>query len=125
MGVVTGQTGGESRYWGKAGGPVYLPRLGALLAQFSHEPSGSCKQIPSASPHHYPRSALLAKSAPGAAVAAEEKKGHGDFSFPWEFYLPPSSHLLDVPGYLLSSSSILSDVKEDSTGSSLTRHPGL
>lgn len=30
-----------------------------------------------------------------------------------------------VLGYLLCSSSILGDVKEDSAGSSLTRHPGL
>lgn len=66
-----------------------LPRPGAPSAQSSQGPFGSCTQTPSASRHHYPRSTPLAKSAPGAAAAAERKCPQGllcpDLSVPCHF----------------------------------------
>lgn len=108
-----------------------LPRLGAPSAQSSHGPFGSCTQTPSASQHHYPRSTPLAKSAPAAAAAAEGKCPQGCCVLTSPPPVTSSSsgqhHLQHptVPGYLLRSSSVLGDVKEDGAGSSLTRHSGL
>lgn len=111
------------------GDPPCLPRLGAPSAQSAHGPFGSCTQIPSASRHHYPRLTPPARSAPGAAAAAGGKAPTGLLCpaspSPGNFVFVHAAPSSDTPGYLLSSCSILSDVKEDSTGSSLTCHLGL
>lgn len=124
------QSGAESRCWGLESWCAYPgwgllqldPHMGlSILVHKLHQ----LLSIITPDQHHWP-------SQPQGLLQLQEGKCPqgllcSDF-FPWYLCFPPPSPLLkhpNIPGYLLSSSSILSDVKEDSTGSSLTCHPGL
>lgn len=124
------QSGAESRCWGLEIGCAYPgwgllqldPHMGlSVLVHKLHQ----LLSIITPDQHYWP-------SQPQGLLQLQEGKCPqgllcSDF-FPWYLCFPSPSPLLkhpNIPGYLLSSSSILSDVKEDGTGSSLTCHPGL
>lgn len=130
MGAASAKGGGESRCWGwrtegltQVGGSFSSILTWAFLFLYTNSISfsASLPQI-NTTGHVRPR---------GCCSCRKESAPKGGWvltspplvSFSSSVQPPPQTP--HVPRYLLSSGSILCDVKEDSAGSSLTCHPGL